>query len=595
MIFNFTNRWARYVLAALAGLILAAAFPNLNIAGLAWVAPALMVFAARGARGWQAFRIGYVAGFAFWLASIYWILLIPVNWYPILGWLALSAYHAFFSAIWVWLVSFINTGFQPGVNAARTLVTASAVFTDQKAVETANPSNAVNTGLKPGVNESLYGSGSSWSRRLVWALGSAAAWVALEMIRARFLGGFPWNLLGVSQLKILPLVQFASFTGVYGVSFLVVWTSLSLFNGISVILTQPTKRFSWQAEIILPFLTVCVAFAFGMAKLRQPETPGATLRVTFVQPSIPQTVIWDPAEDTNRFNQLMALSEKAVNDGSELLLWPEAALPTFDESNFSTITNLIRTHGIWMILGADDILPHPTQGHPDEIEYFNAAFLFNPAGEFISAYHKRNLVIFGEYIPLVRWLPFLKWFTTITGSYSAGTTPVTFKITRWDEPSSAAQPDTTNVTSIALAHERIIKTSPLICYEDMFPQLARTSADDDTDFLVNLTNDGWFGERGEQWQHANAAAFRAIENGLPLLRCCNNGVTCWIDSCGRMRQIFRDQNNTVYGLGSMTADIPLLAYGEKRPRTLFNQYGDWFGWLCAAWTVVRFAMAFRKR
>ena len=547
MTFNFNNRWVRYILAAVAGVILAAAFPNLNIAGLAWVAPALMVFAARGVRGWQAFRIGYMAGFAFWLASIYWILLIPVNWYPILGWLALSAYHAFFSAIWVWLVSRFEFR------------------------------------------------ASNWASRMIWALGGAAAWVALEMIRARFLGGFPWNLLGVSQLKILPLVQFASFTGVYGVSFLVVWSSLSLFNGISVILTQPTKRFSWQAEIILPFLVVCMAFAFGMAKLRQPETPGATLRVTFVQPSIPQTVIWDPAEDTNRFNQLMALSEKAVSDGSELLLWPEAALPTFDDANFSAITNLIRTHGIWMILGADDILPHPTQGHPDEIEYFNAAFLFNPAGEFISAYHKRNLVIFGEYIPLVRWLPFLKWFTTITGSYSAGTTPVTFKITRWDEPASAAQPDTTNTTTIGLAHERTIKTSPLICYEDMFPQLARTSVDDDTDFLVNLTNDGWFGERGEQWQHANAAAFRAIENGLPLLRCCNNGVTCWIDSCGRMRQIFHDQDNTVYGIGSMTADIPLLAYGEKRPRTLFNQYGDWFGWLCAAWTVVRFATAFRKK
>jgi len=545
--YNFTNRWVRFLLAIIAGLILAAAFPNLNIAGLAWVAPALMVFAARGTRGWQAFRIGYVAGFAFWLASIYWILLIPVNWYPILGWVALSAYHAFFSAIWVWLVSRFEFR------------------------------------------------GSSWVSRIRWSLGAAAAWVALEMIRARFLGGFPWNILGVSQLKILPLVQFASVTGVYGVSFLVVWTSLSLLNGINVILLQPTKRFAWQAEILLPFLAVCVAFAFGMAKLRQPETPGATLRVTFVQPSIPQTVIWDPAEDTNRFNHLMALSEKAVSGGSELLLWPEAALPTFDEANFSAITNLIRSHGVWMIFGADDVLPHPTKNHPDEIEYFNAAFLFNPDGEFLSTYHKRNLVIFGEYIPLVRWLPFLKWFTTITGSYSAGTEPVTFRMSRWDVPASAPQTDATNGMSIALAHQRYIKASPLICYEDMFPQLGRSSANDDTDFLVNLTNDGWFGERGEQWQHANAAAFRAIENGLPLLRCCNNGVTCWIDSCGRMRQIFRDEKNTVYGIGSMTADIPLLPSGEKRPRTLFNQYGDWFGWLCVAWTVVRFATAFRKK
>lgn len=546
MTFNFTNRWVRYILAVAAGLILAAAFPNLNIAGLAWAAPALMAFSVRGARGWQAFRIGYLAGLAFWLASIYWILLIPVNGYPILGWVALSAYHAFFSAIWVWLISRF----------------------DFRA--------------------------SNWTSRKMWALGGAAAWVALEMIRARFLGGFPWNLLGVSQLKLLPLVQFASFTGVYGVSFLVVWTSLSLYNGISVILTRPTKRFVWQAEIIQPFLIVAIAFAYGMAKMRSPEASSASLRVTFVQPSIPQTVIWDPAEDTNRFNQLMAVSEKAVADGTDLLLWPEAALPTFDEANFTAITNLIRSHGIWMILGADDVLPHPTEGHPEETEYFNAAFLFNPAGEFVKAYHKRNLVIFGEYIPLVRWLPFLKWFTTITGSYSSGTEPGRFDIYRIADHTVEVQLNNDGTTK-PWPRKQVIRTSPLICYEDMFPQLGRSATAEDTDFLVNLTNDGWFGERGEQWQHANAAAFRAIENGLPLLCCCNNGVTCWIDSCGRMRQIFHDPNDSVYGAGSMTADIPLLADGEKRPRTLFNRYGDWFGWLCVAWTAVRLVTTVRKK
>ncbi|HEX4343062.1 MAG TPA: apolipoprotein N-acyltransferase [Verrucomicrobiae bacterium] len=527
MIKNLPKGWSRYLLAAIAGLLLAAAFPNLNIAGLAWIAPALMIFAARSARGWQSFRIGYVAGFTFWLASLYWLLLIPVNWYPIMGWLALSAYLAFFSAIWVWLVS----------RAGRQSITL--------------------------------------MQRTTWALGSAAAWVAMEMIRARFLGGFPWNLLGVSQLKILPLVQVASIVGVHGVSFLVVWTSLSLMNAITVILSQPAKRFVWQAEILLPFFTVAMVFAFGMAKLRQEPPAGSTLRVTFVQPSIPQTVIWDPAEDTNRFNQLMALSTKAVAGGTELLLWPEAALPSFDDSNYSAITNLIRVSHVWMVLGADDILPHPTKNNPDEMEYFNAAFLFNPLGEFAGSYHKRNLVIFGEYIPLIKWLPFLKWFTTITGSYAAGDKPVTFQIDRGSD----------NVITIGDSsgtppRKRIIKASPLICYEDMFPQLGRSSANDDTDFLVNLTNDGWFGERGEQWQHANAAAFRAIENGLPLLRCCNNGVTCWIDSCGRLQQIFRDEKGTVYGIGAMTADIPLLAAGEKRPRTLFNQYGDWFGWVC---------------
>jgi len=114
----------------------------------------------------------------------------------------------------------------------------------------------------------------------------------------------------------------------------------------------------------------------------------------------------------------------------------------------------------------------------------------------------------------------------------------------------------------------------------------REYVSDDTDFLVNLTNDGWFGEGGEQWQHAASAVLRAVENGVPLLRCCNNGVTCWIDAQGVMRQVFRDAQGGVHGAGVMTAEIPLRAPGEKREPTFYNQHGDWFGWGCVGLTVL---------
>jgi apolipoprotein N-acyltransferase len=122
----------------------------------------------------------------------------------------------------------------------------------------------------------------------------------------------------------------------------------------------------------------------------------------------------------------------------------------------------------------------------------------------------------------------------------------------------------------------------LICFEDTFAQLAREYVDDDTDFLVNLTNNGWFGDSAAQWQHAASAAFRAVENGLPLLRCCNNGLTCWIDSRGRVREIFRDEHGSEYGRGFVTWEIPVLAAGTARPRTFYNEHGDWFGWSCVA-------------
>ena len=125
----------------------------------------------------------------------------------------------------------------------------------------------------------------------------------------------------------------------------------------------------------------------------------------------------------------------------------------------------------------------------------------------MARYIKRKLVIFGEYVPLADWLPFLKYLTPIQGGFTPGRRPVSFPL-----PGLRA------------------KTSVLICFEDIFPHLVREHVDDDTDFLVNLTNNGWFGESAAQWQHAANAVFRAVENGLPLVRCANNGLTCWVDA-----------------------------------------------------------------
>jgi len=102
---------------------------------------------------------------------------------------------------------------------------------------------------------------------------------------------------------------------------------------------------------------------------------------------------------------------------------------------------------------------------------------------------------------------------------------------------------------------------------------------------VNLTNNGWFGEGAAQWQHAANAIFRAIENGLPLVRCTNNGLTCWVDANGRIREFFRDGRGSIYGKGFMTVQIPLRDSTDRRP-TIYNRYGDWFGWSCVGVSVL---------
>jgi apolipoprotein N-acyltransferase len=196
----------------------------------------------------------------------------------------------------------------------------------------------------------------------------------------------------------------------------------------------------------------------------------------------------------------------------------------------------------------------------------------------------------------VRWLPFIKWFTPITGSFAAGTHAVPFEMDGWGErlagrsqaKAGPREPSdrTINVIgsgSTGVAPRQKVTASTLICFEDVFPQLAREYVQDDTDFLVNLTNDGWFGDGAAQWQQAAAAIFRAVENGVPLVRCSNNGLTGWADASGRLRDIFRDSAGSVYGPGATTIEIPL---GERRNPTFYNRHGDWFGWACVGITGI---------
>lgn len=530
----------RYPLALVAGLLWTAAFPKIGIAGLAWIAPGLLVAGALGTAGSDRFRIGYVAGLTHYLTMLYWLLLIPYRCMglplgPGLGWLALSAFLSLFPAGWVWLVTPApREGNGPPTARPR-----------------ASPSDGLG-GVLP----------RNWFLRLGWALSGAAAWVAWEMVLARILGGFPWDLLGVSQFRMTPLIQLSSFTGVYGVSFLAVWVGLSLVSAGIMIIQRPTVRSVWIGEVFVSVITVAALFNLGFRNLRQPEPAERVLKVALIQPSIPQTLIWDPSKDDERFRELIRLSEQALTNQTDVLMWPEAAVPKllrYDKETFAAVTGLARQHHVWMIVGADDAQAHPASSDPQAADYFNSSFLISPDGELVEKYLKRNLVMFGEYVPLARWLPFLKYLTPIEGGFTPGTQAVPF-----------------NLESLHA------QTQVLICFEDVFPQLARSEVSTNTDFLVNLTNDGWFGEGAAQWQQAASGLFRAVENHLPLIRCANNGLTCWVDAYGVLRETFHDEHGSVYGQGFLLASIPLPPAGSPHVLTFYERHGDWFGWSCVS-------------
>jgi apolipoprotein N-acyltransferase len=566
----------RYLLAVIAGLFWSAAFPGINIAGFAWIAPGLMVTAALGKTGAEAFRIGYVAALAHYLSMLYWLLLIPYRWHgvplaPALGWFSLSAFLALYPAVWVWMVSNVHS---PRSKAQSPKSEIQAEEAESLGTKRSGRQQVMTDPSLPGEGEAgAKPTGvlaRSWVRRSLWSISGAALWVALEMGVARIFGGFPWGLLGVSQSHMLPLIQIASVTGVYGVSFLVVWLSLCLCSAGLMVIRRPTARSIWIAEIFVPVIIIAVLFNLGFRQLNRPVTATKTLRVALLQPSIPQTLIWDTSKNAERFRELLQLSEQALTNRVDLMIWPESAVPKllrYDKDTFEAITGLARRHHIWFIVGSDDAEFHAGSNNPEEADYFNSSFLINPEGKLMDRYVKRNLVIFGEYLPLRTWLPFLKYFTPIEGGFTPGTRSVQF-----------ALPDLG------------VQTSVLICFEDTFPQLARTDVRPETGFLVNITNDGWFDEGPAQWQHALTALFRTVENQLPLIRCSNNGLTCWIDAQGRIRDAFRDHRGTIYGPGFLTAEIPVATRPEEA-LTFYTRHGDCFGWSCVGiggiWLICR--------
>jgi apolipoprotein N-acyltransferase len=503
-------------------------FPIPGWSWAAWVGPGLLFLVTAHQRGRAAFAYGYLSGLAQSLLACYWLLLMPFPPGAIVGWLALSAYLSLYPAGWSVICRYL---------AGETWST------------------------QPGPR-------SRWIWRCAALVLSAAAWVSLEMLRSRLLTGFPWNLLGVSQYRSLALVQVSSVTGVYGISFLVVWMSTALatiawHSAITPLAPRRGRRprnlwYAWATDWSLPLL-ICVGVeAGGRWRLDRLEPGVRPVTLALVQPSIPQPLIWDPREATNRFDKLMRLSAQAAEKHPNLIVWPEAALPNLDQARYGQVQEFVRTNQTWMVIGAEDMEITAT-----ETNYYNGAFLLDPEGNVHARYHKRQLVMFGEFVPLVRWFPFLRQLAPV-GEFKRGQLPA----------------------GIHVPIEGGLDFSVLICFEDVFPHFTRRMASADSDFLLNLTNNGWFGESAAQWQHAANAVFRAVEMGLPLVRCTNNGLTCWIDPSGRLHDVYFAGSPNIYQEGIKVVRVLLREAGAEAKPTIYRRIGDGFGWGCVVLTLL---------
>ena len=316
------------------------------------------------------------------------------------------------------------------------------------------------------------------------------------------------------------------------------------------------KGFRWHPELLVTLAVTIVAFTSGVRHLRAGQTPTRPFRVAIVQPNIPQEDKWTADTVDMIYERLRRLTGDALLLGHlDLIIWPETALPddVRDSVESYNVVYEAATNGVPLLVGSMDT-EWQDEGKP---HYFNSSFLFNTNGAIDEVYDKRHLVMFGEYIPLQRALPFVKVLTPIQDSFTPGTTSTVFR----------------------LENPRIAFSS-LICFEDTVASLARDSVRNGARLLINQTNDGWFDPSSASRQHMLQCVLRCVENGVPAVRSANTGVSCAIDASGRVHDVLDDgQGNVrIQGCRAATVQVP----GENMPLTFYTRRGDLFAQGAAA-------------
>jgi apolipoprotein N-acyltransferase len=389
----------------------------------------------------------------------------------------------------------------------------------------------------------------------------APIWVSTELGRQYLWDGFPWALLGYSQVTVLPVAQIASLVGVYGLSALLAFTAAA---AAAPILLRGRARLVHPAAAALVVVT---CFAWGSGRLRESALleAGDAVRVAVIQGNIAQDDKWDPDLRDAITDKYIGMTREALAAGATLIMWPESSTPFYFEHDLirgATIRRLARESGATMLIGSDQVEPvRPTTAdRKPASRYYNAAFLVEPDGQVGAVYRKMHLVPFGEYVPLQNLLFFVGPIVEAVAAFTPGADPVLLPV-----------------------GGHLVSTA--ICYEVIFPSLIRRFVQDGSELLTTITNDAWYGRSSAAYQHWEQAAMRSIEQGRYLARAANTGISGFVDPYGRMIEktdLFHD--------AIVIGDLRFI-----RERTIYSRTGDVAAWLSLAVTLAALAATFRIR
>jgi len=402
--------------------------------------------------------------------------------------------------------------------------------------------------------------------RLPAAAAAPALWVGMEWLRTVGYLAFPWAIVAHTQYKWNLLIQIADIAGVWPVSLAVVAVNVLAYYILKDYRHVATwLRAGGAAAAILGLLCLYGALA------RVAPDEGQPIRVAVLQPNIDQDMKWDPAYRDETMNILADLSFLGKREGARLIIWPETATPFYLlESDFDQrlLYDLARETGADILTGTVErkARTRPVRGH--KYHRYNAAYLLSPQGRVRGHFAKVRLVPFGEHIPWDSDIPALtQTLFADSGDFTPG-------------------PGFTPIRGPGY------KLGCFICYEVIFADISRTYARGGADFLVNITNEGWFGQTNEPYQTLAIAAFRAVENRTWLVRAANTGATCFIDPNGRIVR-----KSKIYIRNQLTDDVY-----PRRYLTFYTRHGDWFGvgvagvaGLMVIWTAFAFGRRLWER
>lgn len=403
-----------------------------------------------------------------------------------------------------------------------------------------------------------------WQPGIARVLALAIALATSEWLRGHILSGFPWNIIGYALTYPLALMQSASLIGIYGLTLLAL-----IVLPLPLVLLAETDSATTPAQALaratLPLLPLVLLAAVGQLRIDTDEpAPDQNMTIRIVQPSVPQREKWRPENQEKIFRQHLDMSRsnpRGIEDGArgvKLILWPEAAMPFLPLHSPVALAAIGRMlpEGTHLASGALRMV-EKADGKGRDV--FNSLLVFGHGGSLTASYDKIHLVPFGEYLPLQSTLEAigLEQLSRLRGGFASGPRPRPL-----------------------LTIPGLPKLAPLICYEAIFPATIVQGAERPA-ALINVTNDGWFGNTTGPRQHLHQARVRAVEEGLPVLRAANNGISAIVDAKGRvLASAGMNEIATIDGLIPAALTPPLYArIGDWAFALLLALATAAFGWL----------------